>query len=87
MQAIPIPESISLEEIEETFHHTAKQMHFELQEETDESPKVGENYFMVELPSGKTLVHVMEPDSKFPLQFARCGIQYRSTDCRWLNIW
>lgn len=71
MHAIPIPKSISAEEIEETFQHTAKQMRLELQEEVDGAFHATENYFMLELPSGKTLVHVMDEDSRFPLQFAR----------------
>jgi hypothetical protein len=78
MHAIPIPQSISLEEIEGTFHHTAKQMRIELQEENEEKWVATENYFMVEMPSGKTLVHVMDQDSRFPLQFARYEDQCRS---------
>jgi hypothetical protein len=71
MHAIPIPQTFYAEEIEEIFHHTAKQMRFELQEETEGVWAATENYFMVELPSGKTLVYVMDQDSRFPLQFAR----------------
>ncbi|KIM33244.1 hypothetical protein M408DRAFT_14068 [Serendipita vermifera MAFF 305830] len=74
LHSVPIPQSISAQDIEETFHHAAKQMRIELQEEHNGAFEATENYFMVELPNGKTWVHVMDQDSRFPLQFARMAL-------------
>ncbi|KAG8812364.1 hypothetical protein FRC17_002060 [Serendipita sp. 399] len=72
LHVMPIPQSIPDDEVEETFHKIAKQARLELKEE--ELGDVTDNYMTIELPSGKTLVHIMDEGSRFPLQFPRMAL-------------
>lgn len=71
LHILPIPTSIPEQEVEDTFQQVAKQMRIELGEGTEVLEGASDNYFMVELPGGKTLVSIIEDGARFPLQFAR----------------
>ncbi|KAG9050584.1 hypothetical protein FS842_011347 [Serendipita sp. 407] len=72
LHVVPVPQSIPDNEVEECFHQIAKQTRLELKEE--ELGDVVDNYMTIELPNGKTLVHIMDEGSRFPLQFPRMAL-------------
>ncbi|PVG04244.1 hypothetical protein CPB86DRAFT_747588 [Serendipita vermifera] len=71
LHVIPVPNSIPHDEIENSFHQVGKQLRIELREGSEELEDVMDNYVSIELPSGKTLVHLIDEESRFPLQFPR----------------
>ncbi|GAA5900277.1 Drn1p [Sporobolomyces salmoneus] len=78
IQICPIPSSLS-SEAESTFQVQAQKYGFELSELTDpssfyrdaETDGQGTDYFKVDLPNGKKLVHWIKKDERFGFQFGR----------------
>ncbi|KAI9490653.1 CwfJ C-terminus 1-domain-containing protein-like protein [Zychaea mexicana] len=68
MQIVPVPKDKS-DSIEATARQAAKQEGFELTDQVPTGPDV--NFFKLELPNGKSLVHVLQPRERFNLQFGR----------------
>ncbi|KAI9278855.1 CwfJ C-terminus 1-domain-containing protein-like protein [Phascolomyces articulosus] len=68
LQIIPIPKDKS-NLIEEIAQQAARQEGFQLKEQLPTNPN--SNYFKLDLPDGKTLVHIMQPRERFNLQFGR----------------
>lgn len=71
LHVLPIPNSIPHDEIESSFHQVGKQLRIELREGIEELEDVMDNYVHIELPSGKVLVHLIDEEGRFPLQFPR----------------
>ena len=69
LHALPIPNSIPLEEVEQALLQTGKQTHIELSEE--DLGETTDNYMQIELPGGKRLMHLIDDGVRFPLQFVR----------------
>jgi len=77
-QICPIPSSLS-SEAESTFQVQSQKYGFELEELTDhgafyrdaETDGKGTDYFKVDLPNGKKLVHWIKKEERFGLQFGR----------------
>ncbi|GAA5875458.1 hypothetical protein JCM16303_000635 [Sporobolomyces ruberrimus] len=78
IQICPIPSSLS-SEAESTFTAQAQKYGFDLEEVSDhtafyrdaETDGKGTDYFKVDLPNGKTLVHWIKKEERFGLQFGR----------------
>ncbi|KAG2217557.1 hypothetical protein INT45_006724, partial [Circinella minor] len=68
LQIIPIPKE-KTDAIEEIAQQAAKQEGFELTDQLPTNPDI--NYFKLELPNGKSLVHIIQPRERFNLQFGR----------------
>ncbi|KAJ3834666.1 CwfJ C-terminus 1-domain-containing protein-like protein [Lentinula raphanica] len=74
VQCVPIPQSISMEEVEEAFlsEGRAQGILFEGDAERALSMNAGAGgYFKVEIPGGKMMVHLMRPGIPFGIQFGR----------------
>jgi len=77
-QICPIPASLA-SEAESTFTTQAQKYGFDLEEvedpssfhKTAETDGKGTDYFKVDLPNGKSLVHWIAKDERFGLQFGR----------------
>ncbi|CAG8705726.1 9494_t:CDS:2, partial [Acaulospora colombiana] len=63
LHVIPVPNSIPHDEVESLFHQISKQLRIELKEGAEELEDVMDNYVSIELPSGKTLVHIIDEES------------------------
>ncbi|KIJ44274.1 hypothetical protein M422DRAFT_30418 [Sphaerobolus stellatus SS14] len=75
VQVIPVPNKFTSEQIENAFRsfgqHTG--VEFEVEEETEgTNMRRTENYFRVELPNGRKLIHLMK--GSFDLQFGRIAL-------------
>jgi len=73
VQVIPVPNSLA-EGVESAFRHQAEQLRVTFEPDSDADPTVRdikENYFLVELPSGKKMLHLIKDFAPFPLQIGR----------------
>jgi hypothetical protein len=73
MQVIPVPNSLA-GEVEGAFRHQAEQLGLTFESDRDADPTVRdikENYFLVELPGGKQMLHLIKDFAPFPLQIGR----------------
>ncbi|KAF8517598.1 CwfJ C-terminus 1-domain-containing protein-like protein [Hysterangium stoloniferum] len=72
VQVIPIPNKY-VDGIEAAFRNHAERLGIDFIEEADIAPEslLSQNYFRVELPDEKTLIHIMKPGAPFDLQFGR----------------
>lgn len=70
VQVVPVPNKHTSEDIEKAFRSYGQQTGIELEDDTENTNlRRTENYFRVELPSGKTLIHMIT--GPFDLQFGR----------------
>jgi hypothetical protein len=73
IQVIPVPDSLA-DGVEGAFRHEAEQLKVAFEPDSDADPTVRdikENYFLVELPSGKKMLHLIKDFAPFPLQIGR----------------
>ena len=73
IQVIPIPNSF-VDGVEGSFRDQAEQLRVTFEPDSDvESTMQGlkENYFLVELPNGKKMLHLIKDFAPFPLQIGR----------------
>jgi hypothetical protein len=71
VQVVPIPRSLS-DQVEEAFLREGGALGVDFEAETADAPLDPTlSYFRVELPSGKTIVHLMRDHVPFRLQFGR----------------
>ncbi|KAI5476200.1 hypothetical protein MNV49_007962 [Pseudohyphozyma bogoriensis] len=76
VQILPIVDSLA-DKAEEVFRAEGEKHGITFEEEGEAALKksgVSDNYFRVDLPSGKTLVHVIKPGVPFSLQFGRATV-------------
>lgn len=73
VQVVPIPNSISADDVEAAFRSQGQQTGIAFEENVDAAMEVGQhqNYFRVELPNGKKMVHLMKSGVPFDIQFGR----------------
>ncbi|KAF8584079.1 hypothetical protein K439DRAFT_1633822 [Ramaria rubella] len=76
IQVVPIPNSFPNEEVEMAFRNHGQHLGITFEEDADAALESAQNqnYFRVELPSGKKLVHLMKPGVPFDLQFGRIAV-------------
>lgn len=73
IQVIPVPNSLA-DGVEGAFRDQAEQLRLTFEPDRDADPSVRdikENYFLVELPSGKQMLHLIKDFAPFPLQIGR----------------
>ncbi|KAG9017525.1 hypothetical protein FRB90_000950 [Tulasnella sp. 427] len=74
VQVVPVPVELA-GQVEEQFRRDGETsgMDWEADGEAalDKAARSGENYFKVELPDGRKMVHIMKPGRQFNLQFGR----------------
>lgn len=73
VQVVPIPDSFSADDVEAAFRSHGERVGIMFEENADTALESAQhqNYFRVELPSGKKLVHLMKLGVPFDLQFGR----------------
>ncbi|KAF8469918.1 CwfJ C-terminus 1-domain-containing protein-like protein [Gautieria morchelliformis] len=73
VQVVPIPNSFPVDDVEAAFRSHGQKIGISFEEDADTALESAQhqNYFRVELPSGKKLVHLMRPGVPFDLQFGR----------------
>ena len=73
MQVIPVPNSLS-NGVEGAFRQQVEQLGLTFESDGDTDPTardIKENYLLVELPSGKKMLHLIKDFAPFPLQIGR----------------
>ena len=73
IQIVPVPNSLA-DGLEGAFRHQAEQLRITFEPDSDADPTlrdIKENYFLVELPSGKKILHLIKDFAPFPLQIGR----------------
>lgn len=74
VQVIPVPEALG-GTIEEQFKTEGSDAGMDWEEDPDaaleKASKAGENYFRVDLPDGRKMVHILKYGKPFNLQFGR----------------
>ena len=76
VQVVPVPARLALQ-VEDAFLSSAKDMGISFSPDPDAAvaqvvaPGGPDNYFRVDLPGGKKMVHLMERGQRFDLQFGR----------------
>jgi len=76
IQVIPVPNSL-VDSVEGAFRHQAEQLTVTFEPDSDADPAVRdvkENYFLVELPTGKKMLHLIKDFAPFPLQIGRMAL-------------
>ncbi|KAI8142700.1 CwfJ C-terminus 1-domain-containing protein-like protein [Fennellomyces sp. T-0311] len=68
IQIVPIPKEKS-NTIEDIASQAAQEQGFQLVDQLPANPDI--NYFKLDLPNGKSLVHIIQPRERFNLQFGR----------------
>lgn len=80
VQVVPVPLE-SGDQVEEQFRRDGETSGIDWEEDgeaaLEHAARSGENYFKVDLPDGRKLVHIMKPGRPFNLQFGRCVILSR----------
>jgi CWF19-like protein 1 len=73
VQVVPIPNSFPADDVEAAFRDHGQRIGITFEEDADTALETSQhqNYFRVELPNGKKLVHLMKPGVPFDLQFGR----------------
>lgn len=73
VQVVPIPNSFPVDDVEAAFRSYGQQTGITFEEDAATALESAQyqNYFRVELPNGKKLVHLMTPGVSFDLQFGR----------------
>ena len=74
VQIVPVPTSISAEEIANAFTGEGNRLGIEFEFQDAEAPlALGDRgYFKVDLPDGRTMVHWLKDGVPFGVQFGRC---------------
>lgn len=73
VQVCPIPRSLA-DKVEEAFQEEASALDMDFESDVEAALEARpDNYFRVDLPNGKTLLHIIKPEVRFDLQFGRCG--------------
>ena len=74
IQVVPVPEALA-DKVEEQFKVDGKNNGIDWEVDADEAleraTQQGDNYFKVDLPDGRKMIHVMKPGKPFNLQFGR----------------
>jgi len=73
IQVIPVSNAL-VDGVEGAFRHQAEQLRLTFEPDGEADPSVRdikENYFLVELPSGKKMLHLIMDFAPFPLQIGR----------------
>ena len=70
VQVVPVPNSL-VHKVEEVFRQEGTQAGIEFEPDPEAALSGNENYFRVDLPDGKKLVHLLRPGRPFNLQFGR----------------
>ncbi|KAG9021845.1 hypothetical protein FRB95_001263 [Tulasnella sp. JGI-2019a] len=77
IQVIPVPETLA-DQVEQQFLKDGKAAGLGWEDDADaaleHAAKTNGNYFKVDLPDGKKMVHVMKPGQPFSLQFGRTTV-------------
>lgn len=77
IQVVPVPVELA-DKVEEQFRSDGQSNGMDWEKDgdsaLDHASRTGENYFKVELPDGRKLVHIMKPGRQFNLQFGRCVV-------------
>lgn len=72
IQICPIPESLAAQAPNAFLEEGAKEGYeFEADADILETENINENYFKVELPDGRKMIHLLKPGRPFNLQFGR----------------
>jgi hypothetical protein len=73
IQIMPVPNSLA-DGVEGAFRHQAEELKVTFEPDDDADPavrEIKEDYFLVELPSGKKMLHLIRDFAPFPLPFGR----------------
>lgn len=76
IQVVPVPRSVSADEIANTFRDEGERAGVDLEfaDVTAETGPGDRGYFKVELPDGRKMVHWLKDRVPFSIQFGRCVI-------------